>query len=60
VSNCGEFDDDEHVTLGCGETAGWKINSKCRKLFNYHEEFIIKKLNCKILLSRIMEIACSK
>jgi hypothetical protein len=31
-------------TLGCGEIAGWRMNLKCKKWLNYHEEFIIKKM----------------
>jgi hypothetical protein len=42
-----ELEDTKHVILGCTETAGWRVNLKCKKWLNYHEEFIIKKImNC--------------
>jgi hypothetical protein len=44
---CSVLEDVKHFTLGCGETSGWRMNLKCKKLLNYHEEFIIKKIiNC--------------
>jgi hypothetical protein len=31
--------------LGCGETASWKMNLKCKRLLSYREERI-RKINC--------------
>jgi phage pi2 protein 07 len=42
------LEDAEHVILGSGDIAGWRINLKCKKCLNQNGKFIIKKIiNCK-------------
>jgi hypothetical protein len=43
---CGELEGDVHAALCCAETAVWRTNLKCEKLFSYQKEFIIKIIDC--------------
>jgi hypothetical protein len=35
---CDELETAEHRILGCGETAGWKVNLVCEKLLNQRKK----------------------
>jgi hypothetical protein len=40
------WDDVKHISVGCTEAAGWKVNYKCRKWLKYHEELFYEHCNC--------------